>query len=261
MSNLNPDTTQLSKPNAPILALVPLLLFTCFVVWVKLGFEYYNLLYPIVSIAVIAVILKSYRISMVYKIVFLFTLAVNFLCLTIPDRSVYKLRNGNHYYWSQESLDLSHFKIKKNIENDIAATVNPILIGGINKVYNYPPAILFTSYNKDSSWLDTSRFPDTEEGKKALLRLLQHEKNHLDITEIYLRKALDSLYNKPLLSYDEKYDVVDYFFKTSNKIQDVFDRETDLGTIREKNIEWNDFINKALKKPGELLPTSKPNDQ
>lgn len=255
---MDSDTAQTVRPNIPKLVFVPMLLITCFVVWAKLGFEYYNLLFPVLSMVTIGIVLKKFRVFKIYKFVFVLMLTVNFLCLTISDRLVYKLRNSNYYFWSEEPLEVSHFNIRKNIENDIAATVNPMLIGAISKVYNYPPAVLFTSYNKDSSWLDTSRFADTEEGKKALLHLLQHEKNHLDITEIYIRKAKDSLYNMLLSSYDEKRMVVNYFFKQSNSIQDVFDIETDLGTIEEKNRVWSEFINKKLKMSKGILPTLKP---
>lgn len=127
--------------------------------------------------------------------------------------------------------------------------VNPIIVGGINKFFNYPPAILFTSDYIGRSWINESSLNDSSENKKALEVLLEHEKRHFDIMEIYTRKAQDSLDQMILSSYEEKYDVINYFLKVSDSIQDVFDRDTDHGTIEEKNNEWNYLIEEELKKP------------
>lgn len=196
--------------------------------------------------AMIAIVLKKCRVSKGCKVVLLLTLAVNFLCLAIPDRSVYKLRNSDRYFWSEEPLEVSHFRIKRNVENDTVAIVNPTVGGAINRVYNYPPAILFASDRKSHSWIDTFQFNDTETDKKLLRRTLDHEKQHLDIMEIYIRRAQDSLNHMVFYSYEQKYEVVEYFFKLSERVQRAFDAETDNGTIDEEVKKWDKTITEQL---------------
>lgn len=194
----------------------------------------------------VVIILKKYRVAKGHKVFLLLTLAVNFICLAIPDKSVYKLRNNDGYFWSEEPLDLSHFKIKRNVENDTVAIVNPTVGGAISRVYNYPPAILFASDRKNHSWIDTFQFNDTDIDNKLLERTLQHEKRHLDIMEIYIRRAQDSLNKMIFYSYDQKYEVVEHFFRLSEKVQRAFDAETDNGTIDEEVEKWHKRIIKQL---------------
>lgn len=248
-TKLDSEATQTTKPNIAKLVLVLLLPFTCFIVWAKIGFEYYNLLFPILSMFTMIVTLKKYGVSKGYKVVFISTLAINLLCLAVPDKSLYKLRKNHRYFWSEEPLDLSHFKVKRNIENDTVAIVNPIIVGGISKVYNYPPAILITSDYIGRSWIDTTSFDDTPESKKALKALLNHEKQHFDIMEIYTREAQDSLNQMIFCSITRKNEVLDYFLKISDSVQNVFDQNTDHGAIEEKNTEWNYLLKDKLKKP------------
>ncbi len=196
-----------------------------------------------------AIILKRHRVFKGCKFVFLFVLAINFLCLVFPDKTLYRLRKNHRYFWSEKPLNLSYFNVRRDIEGDTAAIVNPIIVGGINKFFNYPPAILFTSDYIGRSWINESSLDDSLESKKALKVLLEHEKSHFDIMEIYTRKAQDSLNQMVLSTYAEKYDVINYFLKVSDSIQNKFDLDTDHGTIEEENKKWNYLIESELKKP------------
>ncbi len=159
---------------------------------------------------------------------------------------VYKLRNNQRYFWSKKPLELSHFRIKKNIESDTTATVYPSIVGEISKVFNYPPVILFTSDDIGRSWIDTSQFGNSEEDRKLLNQLLEHEKKHFDLMEIYVRLAEDSLKKNFLKSYQEKYDVIRHYYKIADSVQKVFDFETGNGT-NEKGIDkWNNTINSKI---------------
>ncbi|MGX1931136.1 hypothetical protein [Flagellimonas sp. 2504JD4-2] len=226
--------------------MISLIFLTVIVVVVKLKFLHYNLLFPIVLIITIAFILKKCILSKDYKFFFIGLLVLNFLCLVVPDKMVYKLRKNHRYFWSEKPLNLSHFKIVVNTETDTTAMVHPTLIGEISKVYNYPPAILFTSDQIGISWIDTTSFDDSPEGKKALQELFEHEKRHLDINEIYTRKAQDSIDQMLFSSYMEKYRVIDYFFEISDSIQDVFDVETNHGLDEEQSEKWNAFVKEEL---------------
>ncbi len=194
--------------------------------------------------------LRRYNVSKGYQVILLLIFFVNILCLIIPDRTVYKSKNSNQYFWSEKPLDLSHFKIRRNVQSDTAATVNPMVIGAISRVYNYPPAVLFASDNKELSWFDISRFTNSEEDKELLEQLLEHEKRHLDIMEIYIRSAQDSLNQMVFYSYEQKYDAVTHYFELSERIQRDFDSETNNGTIEEKIKKWNKSIDSLLIKDG-----------
>ena len=126
--------------------------------------------------------------------------------------------------------------------------VNPVLVGAISKVYNYPLAILFTSDDIGHSWIDTTSFDNSIEGQKALHNLLEHEKRHLDINEIYTRKAQDSLNKMMFSSHVEKYNVVGHFFRISDSVQSVFDDETGHGTIKASVELWNVHLEQQLSK-------------
>lgn len=213
---------------------------------VKLKFEYYNLIFPVILICLLILALKKYNVSKDYKVIFLTLLAINLLCFLMPDATIYKLKNGHRYFWSKEPLNLSHFKIKENVENDTTAMVRPVLVGIISKIYNYPPAILFTSDEIGHSWIDTTAFDNSKEGQKAFRELLEHEKRHLDINEIFTRKAQDSLNKMLLSSHSKKNNVVSYFFRISDSIQSVFDFETGHGTIKSSVKKWNVHLEKKL---------------
>ncbi|GAB5476533.1 MAG: hypothetical protein Mars2KO_46320 [Maribacter sp.] len=145
-------------------------------------------------------------------------------------------------------MNLSNFKIKENVENDTTAMVKPVLVGVLSKVYNYPPAILFTSDEIGHSWVDTTAFDNSKEGQEAFRKLLEHEKRHLDINEIFTRKTQDSLNKMLFSSYSKKNNVVDHFFRISDSIQSVFDYETGHGTIKSSVEKWNIRLEKELAK-------------
>ncbi|TAI48488.1 hypothetical protein [Flagellimonas allohymeniacidonis] len=183
-----------------------------------------------------------------YKKFFTGLLVLNLICLVTPDRIVYKLRKSDRYFWSEKPLDLSHFRIWENAESDTTAMVHPMITGQISKVYNYPAAVLFTSDEIGKSWIDTASFDDSSEDQRALSELLEHEKRHFDITEIYRRKAQDSVNQMIFSSYMEKYKVIEYFFAISDSIQHVFDSESEHGLNAEQSEKWNELMARELYK-------------
>ena len=246
---INPEHTPKTTLNIdiPKKTSVFLFFFTFLVVVFKLSFEYYNFLFPVILICALIFLFKKHKVSKNQNMVIWTLLLINLLCLITPDSTIYKFKN-DRYFWSNAPLTISHFKIIRNIDNDTTAMVNPVLIGAISKVYNYPPAILFTSDDIGGSWIDTSSFDNSIEGQKALHDLLEHEKRHLDINEIYTRKAQDSLNKMIFSSYTEKYNVVSYFFRISDSIQSVFDLETNHGTVKASVEQWNTHLEQQLSK-------------
>ena len=173
-------------------------------------------------------------------------LALNFTCLFTSDRFIYKSLNRQTYFWSEKDLSISDFQGTPDPKSEISAIVFPRIVGKINKVYNYPPAIVFTSNESEKSWVNTSLFDSTEQEQKILRSLIAHEKLHLNITEIYTRKAQDSLNNMLFSTPFEKYDLIEYYYKQADSVQDVFDTETNHGLIKKKNDEWSHNIMSKL---------------
>lgn len=147
--------------------------------------------------------------------------------------------NHEKYFWSEQDLTVSDFKGTPDPESNISAKVFPSIVGKINKVYNYPPAIVFASNESKKSWINTSLFNDSEQHQKILARLLGHEKLHLDITEVYARRAQDSLNKMLFSSAFDKYRTIEYYYQKSDSVQDVFDLETNHGLNEEHNNFWS----------------------
>ncbi len=153
MINPNSDTDSKSKTSRHLKILVVMVVLTALTVVLKLGFEHYNFLFPTILAVILIYFLRKYVTEKDYRNFFVILLVINFLCLLISDKIVYKFRKSHRYFWSEKPLELSHFKIRRNIKNDTTAIVHPIIVGKINRAYNYPPAILFTSDYIHSSWI------------------------------------------------------------------------------------------------------------
>ncbi len=219
-----------------------LFVLTIVVVLLKLGFEYYNLIFPLVLIVVFLIFKKN----TIFNTFTFALLTLNLLCLFTSDKFVYRILNNQEYFWSEQNLSISDFKGTPDPEDKMSAKVFPKMIGKVNRVYNYPPAIVFASNESDKSWINLLQFDDTEQDQKELERILIHEKTHLNITEVYVCKAQDSL-NKMFFSTPfEKFDVMEYFYLQSDSIQDAFDIETNHSLLKKKNMEWNNFIKSQL---------------
>lgn len=173
-------------------------------------------------------------------------LILNFSILIISDSVVFKEINNDNYYWTEEKLTVNHFKgsVEKNMEK--TAVVFPSMVGKISRVFNYPKAIILTADRNNESWIKKELFSDNRKDQATLKNLLNHEKGHLDLTEIYRRKAMDSINNLNFPTYDRKFEIVGYFFKVSDSINDVFDNETGYGTINEQAIKWGNYIDFKL---------------
>lgn len=217
-----------------------LVFVTLVIVGLKLHYEYYNIAFPVIVITLTIIFLSKEKKAIII-------VALNTLCILIPDKSIYKVINHGKYFWSEQDLTISDFKGTPDLESRVSAAVFPSIVGKINKVYNYPPAIVFTSNESKKSWIDTSLFNGSEHHQKTLNRLLEHEKLHLDITEVYTRKAQDSL-NKMLFSSAlKKYRIIEYYYQKSDSIQDVFDLETNHGINEKSDDSWSIKIMSNLK--------------
>lgn len=96
-----------------------------------------------------------------------------------------------------------------------------------------------TIFYKKESW--------TRDKKDMVL--LQHEQLHFDIAELYSRKMKKVIYN---LRSEEVDDMNVYLEKIRELISqrnaedEQYDKETQFGTLRERQMEWNDQIEEKL---------------
>ncbi len=227
--------------------IVLLIFSTIAIVLLKLQFEYYNLLFPVLLVLMISILLTGSKTFKINKVILTVLIALNLFCLFTPDKFIYRMINSEEYFWSERDLELSDFKGRPISESNISAIVFPKMIGKVNKVYNYPPGIIFASNEPYKSWIKSSLFDSTNTHQNMLGRLLSHEKNHLSLTEIYTRKAQDSLNNSLFSNPEEKYMIMKYFFNKSDSIQDVFDSETNHGDNIIANKKWDEYTQQKLK--------------
>lgn len=213
---------------------------TVFIIGLKLNYEYYNFIFPVILIFVVCFSFqRDKKLGAVLVI-------LHILCLFTTDKFVYKSLNNEKYFWSEKEITLVDFKGIPDDKSDVSAKVFPSIIGKINKVFNYPPAIVFASNEVQKSWINISFFDSTEQHRKVLKKLLIHEKMHLSITEIYTRKVQDSLNGMIFSNISSKYLAIDFLFKKSDSVQDLMDKETSHGLNAIKNDEWNKYIMKEL---------------
>ena len=223
-----------------------LLIISLILIFVKIQFEYYHILLPAILIfALWRFELRNKR-SLVRNIIVISILLLNICILILSDSFLYKKINSNQYYWTEHKLKINHFKGKPDNTDEHTAYVFPSMVGKINRVFNYPSYIILTADKNTKSYIKNDIFSNSIEDVERLNGLLKHEKRHLDITEIYSRKASDSINNLILPSYQLKYDIVEYYYNVSDSVNDVFDKETEHGVNSETQMKWDNFIDTKL---------------
>lgn len=171
---------------------------------------------------------------------------LNICILFISDSYLYKKINSDQYYWTEQKLNVTHFKGKPDNTPEHTANVFPSIVGNISRVFNYPSYIILTADKTAKSYINKEIFSNSAEDLKRMDGLLNHEKRHLDITEIYSRKASDSINNLILPSYQLKYDIIEYYYNVSDSVNDVFDKETEHGVNSEAQMKWDNYIDTKL---------------
>jgi len=85
----------------------------------------------------------------------------------------------------------------------------------LNRIYNYPPAIVIAIADPDSSWVVPVMASNAT--------TLQHEQFHLDILEYYKILIQDSLNKCWGCKYIKKQSILDYYLGVEIKMQHRFD--------------------------------------
>ncbi len=97
-------------------------------------------------------------------------------------------------------------------------------------------------FDKESSWVNPKNKTNT---------LLEHEQLHFDIAEVYARRLRRKLSESEftIKNYRSKSsDIFDDNFKDYQKIQVIYDRETNHGLTQRQQAIWKAKINRLLKK-------------
>ena len=224
---------------------VPILVvFSLIVVILKLHYEYYHFIFTFVLILLFLFYGVRNKKSKVLNAISIGFIFLNLFVIILPDAFLYKKLFKNWHYWSEEELSLDNFKGKPMMEMDATAAVYPSIIGKFSRAYNYPSSIIFTADNSKNSWIKSYLF--TSEDSIVLKNLLKHEKRHLDLTEVFRRKAMDSINKLKFPSVEKKFLVLEYFYNVSDSINDVFDKETEHGVNRLENKKWSNYLDTEL---------------
>lgn len=213
----------------------------------KIHFEFYHFLFPLALIFLLASLVtnksKEERVRKTVSTLFIF---LNVAILITPDSFLYKKLFNERYYWTEERIGVEHFQGKVPDGFDETAAVYPAIVGKFSRVYNYPSSIIFTADRNKESWLKLKLFSNTPKSITALENLLNHEKRHLDLTEVFRRKAMDSIEVLSFPSHKEKFRILEYFYNVSDSINDVFDYETGHGVNRLERRKWDNYLDKHL---------------
>ncbi|MEA1784869.1 hypothetical protein U1E44_02085 [Arenibacter sp. GZD96] len=221
-----------------------LIIASIIVVILKLHYDYYHFIFPLILVALFYVYeIKNMQNGLLKSISIVF-ISLNIIVTVLPDALIYKTLFSNWHYWSEKELRKEHFKGEPMEDLNATAAVYPSIIGKFSKVYNFPSSIIFTADNSKNSWIKKELFE--EKDSNALKKLLRHEKRHLDLTEVYRRKAMDSIEKLRFPSIEEKYKLIEYYYKISDSINDVFDLETEHGLNPIGNKKWADYLDTQL---------------
>lgn len=165
------------------------------------------------------------------------------LLLTFSQTISYAQLSKNHVEWTENKLTWNDFqgKMKKKSPYD-ALTLSAI----------------YSAYKTDESQkniiLVVKAVFDKKGSKKkknnTSSHLLNHEQRHFDITEIYariLKKNISEIEIKQLNTISSKFNAeINKNFNEWKKFQNLYDKETNHSTNKEKQMEWDEKIDNLL---------------
>lgn len=216
-----------------------LLTSLCFVtIAVKIDYVYHNKLISFGLLLIIAYsALKNYFNPFLREKI-LGVSILTLIVLLIPDKQIISytynrlLTNGEQVTWDD-------FKAVPNRESGNSARIRANLFYEINKVYDYPPAIVLSYVEPYESWVKNR----TDEPSFDLL--LHHEQVHFYISEYCARLANDSL--KSTWANEEKTkSIIGAFYFKMDSLQTMYDSLTLHGVVVSKQFEWTKDIKDKL---------------
>lgn len=219
----------------------------CFVtIAVKIDYIYHNKFISFGLLSVITYFLIKKDFNPMLRGTILGVSILTLIVVLIPDKQIMSytynrlLTNGEQVAWND-------FKAVPNRERGNSARIKTNLFYQINKVYNYPPAIVLSYVEPYESWVKNR----TDEPSFELL--LHHEQVHFYISEYCARLANDSL--KTTWTNKEKIkSIISVFYSKLDSMQTMYDSLTEHGARVDKQFEWTKDIK------GKLGIPSLPND-
>jgi len=186
---------------------------------IKLSYGYYNFLILLLVIILIAIFIFKKAWNHYSRPVLLGLLIINTMLLFTPDSSIFYFFNVGRLKWYHIS-SLNEFKSTGRSffgkdDSIHGAVIDLEYKWKVNRVYNYPPAIVLAMTDPDSSWV----LPVWKENKDAL----QHEQFHFDILEYYKILMLDSLNKCWTCKYSKKLSILDYYLNLEIKMEQRYD--------------------------------------
>jgi len=211
----------------------------------KMYYVYYNILVTVVFLLLASLVTKrawkdSDEKINVKRITLVSLLIINVLLLFIPDKLILiYLVSRNEVTW--RSLTWSDFQGVPDKTSDMSATTSCGLHYKSNGAFNYPPAIIFAAMWPDNSWVKNDSLSES-----ASRELLRHEQGHFDITELYARKANDSIRKK----WGETEGGIDaialYWNEQLGKMHEIYDSATKHGVNKVTQRIWFSAIQNML---------------
>lgn len=218
-----------------------LIVFLYFILSLKVGFRYYNIMFPILLVAMSVYILryKDFKIpKLKYRLTFL--IAINILIIVTPDILLFKyIHAADKQIWGSK-LGWIDFKGKEpQNSGEMDARIDSDIYWKFNKVYNFPRFITISVMEETESWV-RPEYNDYEGN------LLNHEQLHFDITEWTRREFHDSLSNCGKLNYAKASAIYDYFKILKSKRQAEYDSISKHGIDFNGQIKWNKKVKQRL---------------
>ncbi|MGM0581375.1 MAG: DUF922 domain-containing protein [Bacteroidota bacterium] len=218
--------------------LVSLLYFT---ISLKIFYIYYNVFIAILLVATSVYVLVSYDLNSekIKSRLSLLTVIVTIL-IFIPDRTLLKFyQKADRKVWGNE-IQWEDFEGSK--PKDIYPRLSRVsftISYDYNRVYNYPNFISVTTMVKSLSWVKSGYDYDTE--------LLEHERLHVDISEVIRREFEDSV---RYMKYKDSHKIREMYLRLMDKnkeMQAEYDRITNHGLDSIQQTKWNKKIESLLK--------------
>jgi|SRR5690606_3518133 len=212
-----------------------------FIFPLKIGFIRYNILFPVILVAISVYILR-HNIFKIPKLKnrLIFLMILNIFIVVTPDLLIFKYLNTKDYHVWGSNLEWDDFKGEEpNNIGEMDARIESNFYFKFNRVYNFPQYISLSLMEKKGSWVRPKY--NNYEGN-----LLKHEQLHFDITEWTRREFHDSLSNCIKLDYTKAKAIFYYFNKLETTRQLEYDSVSKHGVDFNGQIKWNKKVKQSL---------------
>lgn len=180
---------------------------------IKFQYMFYNLFATLFFIITILIWKYRWKIQIPGWNTILILLLINLILVFTSDSFLIKHSFRDKIGWTN-NISFDKFKVD-TIINKHAAEISTGFYSIVNKVYNYPPAIVVSTMTPKESWV-------RQESKNNKYDLY-HEQYHFNITEFIRLKLSDSINNYWFIDNSKIDSIIKYFGLYKNKLQNDYD--------------------------------------